>query len=836
MIPEDGPRQRPTRVLLVEDDPADARQLEEKLAEAPLFAGRVDRVGTLEGALGRLRGEAGRPDAVLLDLHLPDSSGLDTLRSVVEAAPELPVVVLTGRDDREVALAALREQAADCLVKGEADPERLGWTLRCALERKHAIRELAAARRKLRLLDEHLEEVFYLWDFSTEPRGLAYCSAAYEEIWGRPVEEVVRDPVTFLEGIHPEDRNRVGEDLAAKLREKRHEEYRVVRPDGEVRWIRDRSYPVRDGSGEIRWVAGTAIDITGQKNTEEALRRSEARYRTLVETMAEATVILDREGRITFANEEAEELFGLEESRIQGRTYDDDEWRITAPDGGTFPEEELPFRRVVETGRPVRDVEHGIERPDGTRHIVSVNAAPLCGEDDELEGVVATIREVTDRHRMEQELRHRALHDPLTGLPNRTLFGDRLRQALVRNRRHGGLVGLLMLDLDRFKQINDRLGHAAGDRLLEEVAERIAAELREEDTAGRLGGDEFAVLLPGLGEVEELAGVRDRIMGALAAPYQLGGELVEVDVTLGGVLHGGEAGEGTVTVEEPDDLLRYADLALFEAKETPGPSFHLFRPEQASAQARVLGREQELRRAIREEEFELRWQPIYRLEDGALWGVEPLARWRHPERGLLPPAEFISLAEETGLIHDLGELLFRDVCRQAAAWPGGNGRAVRVVTSNLSGRQFDREGMEDTLLGIVEEAGLEPDRFWLEITETAVTRGTGKVERLRELGFGVFVDGFGSGHSSFQYLRDQRFDGLKIDMSFVHGLGREDRSAALVTTMIALGRAMEMAVVAGGIETEEQRATLVELGCELGQGYLLARPMATEEMAEALGE
>lgn len=708
MTPENGWPQRPAHILMVEDDPTDAQLLEELLVST-FVAERVDHAETLEAALDRLGDGVAQLDAVLLDLGLPDATGLDAVRAVVDAAPELPIVVLTGHDDQEMALEALRERVEDYLLKGEVGPEDLARSIRYALERKRVVRELEVERRKL--------------------------------------------------------------------------------------------------------------------------HRSEARYRTLVETMAEATVILDPEGRITFANDEAENLLGLTPSDAVGRSYVDSDWRITAPDGGALPEGMLPLQQVLDTGRPVRNLEIGTERSNGTRRILSLNAAPLEDPGGELEGVVCTMRDITERQRMEEELRHRALHDPLTELPNRALFENRLQQALARSRRHGGLVGLLMLDLDRFKQINDQLGHPAGDSLLEAVAERLAAGLRDEDTAARLGGDEFAIVLSALDGTEDLEGVRDRVIRTLAEPYRLGGELVEIDVSMGGVLHGGDGEGHAVRVETHDDLIRYADIALFRAKETPGPTFHLFHPDERSVRTRALDRERDLRRAIRVEEFELRWQPIYGLEDGELWGVEPLARWRHPERGLLAPAEFIFLADETGLAHELGELLFREICHEAAAWPQRESRSVRI-TPNISDRQLERDGLGSTLLDIVEGEGLDPARFCLDLGETVLAREKVKIARLRDAGFGVLADDFGTGYSSFQDLRDWSFDGLKIDTSFVHGLGRGDHGEALVATMVTMGRAMDLIVVGEGLETRAHRDALVELGCPLGQGFLLGRPVPADDLHE----
>ncbi|MDP2497382.1 MAG: PAS domain S-box protein [Candidatus Palauibacterales bacterium] len=610
-------------------------------------------------------------------------------------------------------------------------------------------------------------------------------------------------------------------------------EHGVQRPDGARRVLSVNAAPLYGSDGKVQGVVASLRDVTEQRERRQALEESEARYRTLVETMAEATLTLDADGHITFANAAAEEMLGLEESELASRTYNDPTWRITAADGGALPDQELPFRRVMETGRPVRNAEHGIERPDGERRILAVNAAPLGDGAGEPAGVVATIRDITDRKTMEQELRHRALHDVLTGLANRSLFRDRMEQAMAASDRSDEPVGLLVLDLDRFKQVNDHLGHTAGDRLLEEVARRLEAAVRGEDTVARIGGDEFAVIVTGAGGEQGIRRVVDRLVGSLTRPYTVGGEEVELDVTVGGVLACGCDLEAAVDGQDLEDVVRYADLALYQAKARGGSSFHLFHPEQDRERTRQLGREQELRRAIRNEEFEVHYQPVIRLRDGTVWGVEPLVRWRHPDRGMVSPSEFIPVAEETGLIHELGNLLFRQASRDAASWPSTNGHPL-TVTPNISGRQFERDDLVRDLVAIAREAGVDPSRYDLEVTESAITRATGKIEELRSHGFGIFVDDFGTGYSSFHYLRDLDLDGLKIDMSFVQGLDRSRKGRGLVETMVTLGRTLEMTVVAEGIETDGQREALEEMTCPLGQGFLFTRPMTSGELVDYL--
>ena len=367
------------------------------------------------------------------------------------------------------------------------------------------------------------------------------------------------------------------------------------------------------------------------------------------------------------------------------------------------------------------------------------------------------------------------------------------------------------------------------------MARRLEDAVRGEDTVARIGGDEFAVIVTGAGGEQGIRLVVDRLVGSLTRPYTVGGEEVELDVTVGGVLACGRDLEAAVDGQDLENVVRYADLALYQAKGRSGSSFHLFHPEQDREHTRQLGREQKLRRAIRNEEFEVHYQPVVRLRDGTVWGVEPLVRWRHPDRGVVPPSEFIPVAEETGLIHELGNLLFRQASRDAASWPSTNGDPL-TVTPNISGRQFERDDLVRDLVAIAREAGVDPSRYDLEVTESAITRATGKIEELRGHGFGVFVDDFGTGYSSFHYLRDLDLDGLKIDMSFVQGLDESRKGRGLVETMITLGRTLKMTVVAEGIETEGQREALKQMSCPLGQGFLFTRPITSEKLADYIDD
>lgn len=556
-----------------------------------------------------------------------------------------------------------------------------------------------------RQMAESIDVVF--WLRGGDGAEILYVSPAYEEIWGRPVDEVCGGPASWVEAIHPEDRDRVRESVLRSSAGGFEEEYRIVRPDGEIRWIHDRGFPVRGADADCDRVAGVA-------------------------------------------------------------------------------------------------------------------------------------RDVTDRKRLEHKLRHQALHDHLTGLANRTLLADRVEQGLAQSRRHDRPMGLLMLDVDHFKRVNDRLGHAAGDRVLRELARRLQQAVRDEDTVARWGGDEFVVVLPELAEPEAVKEVRERIRAAVRPPIDVDGNPVHVDLTAGAVVNHTGDHRRVVQTGDPEELIRFASLALHWAKEEAPGGFSLFDPTEEVAGATRIRREGELRGALERGEIVPYYQPIVRLGDRSRVGLEALARWEHPERGLLPPSEFVPMAEDLGLIAALQEVVLRRGCREVAAWERRNGDGPLSIGFNLSGQQFRDRNLAEGLEAVVKEAGCRPGQVFLEVTETSVMQTPATIKSLREVGFRVLVDDFGTGYSTFSYLRDLELDGLKIDMSFVQGITESDSDSALVETMLTLGERLGLDVIPEGVESEAQLQRLRTLGCTLGQGYLFGRPAPAEEVApfavEAAGQ
>jgi len=440
--------------------------------------------------------------------------------------------------------------------------------------------------------------------------------------------------------------------------------------------------------------------------------------------------------------------------------------------------------------------------------------------------------DVTDRKRMETELERLALYDPLTHLPNRALFADRLSQVLSRRGRTA-TTAVYFLDVDRFKRINDSLGHAAGDEVLREVAGRLRSVLRPEDTVARFGGDEFTILCESVGGVLEAVSVADRLQRPLSRPLRAGNAELRLSASIGVAL--AEPGE----VVEVERLIEDADAAMYRAKERGGARTELFDTAMRDGAVEALAIEQELQRAVEDGELRLYYQPCVDLATGELAGAEALVRWQHPKRGLLGPDRFLSVAEETGLIVSMGAWVVDEACRQLAEWRRRPESAAMRLSLNLGARELTHPDAVATVLGAVRRAGLEPSALTIEVTEsTAMADSDTGFRALRELsaeGMRVAIDDFGTGYSSLDQLRRMPVDVVKVDRSFVRGMATDSTSRELVAAVVGMGKALNLAVVAEGIETEEQAATLRELGCDFAQGFLYSPPLPAEELDGLLG-
>ncbi|MDX6641353.1 MAG: hypothetical protein QOF12_2364 [Solirubrobacteraceae bacterium] len=445
-----------------------------------------------------------------------------------------------------------------------------------------------------------------------------------------------------------------------------------------------------------------------------------------------------------------------------------------------------------------------------------------------------SINYAIERKRVEVELAHQALHDALTGLPNRGLFLDRLAQALARIGRHSSALAVLFCDLDRFKVVNDSLGHGAGDMLLVDVARRLEDVLRAGDTAARFGGDEFVILCEDISGAHQAIAVADRVSEVLAAPFVVGDDEVFVRTSIGIAMAAGQQAR-------PESLVRDADAAMYRAKERGGGVYEVFDDEMRARAVKRLEIENALYRALDRGEFLLHYQPQVSLATGAVAGLEALVRWQHPERELVMPGEFIASAEETGLIIEIGEWVLREACEQAARWAllRGAGPPVRLSV-NLSARQCAHPDLVGLVATALRESGVDPATICLEITETAVMadmEATVEVlDQLRALGVTLAIDDFGTGWSSLRALQRFPVDEVKIDKSFIDGMARDPQEAAIVAAIISLSHALGLRTVAEGIESVSQVDRLRALGCDLAQGYFFWRPASAAELSPLLSD
>jgi diguanylate cyclase (GGDEF)-like protein/PAS domain S-box-containing protein len=551
--------------------------------------------------------------------------------------------------------------------------------------------------------------------------------------------------------------------------------------------------------------------------SEEVTRRnSETYFRTLVLNTSDVILIVDEENRIRYASPSAGPVLGDDPvgARVEDVVHSVDQRRLTellaAVRSGDGPAEGLDFR-----GPDRRRTEVTLEL-----HCRDLRAEQTVA------GLVITMRDVTDRRRLERELTHQAFHDSLTGLANRVLYADRLEHALARGARDGSVVGVLFIDLDDFKIVNDTLGHAVGDQLLIAVAERISGALRADDTAARLGGDEFAALIENIHDpaaVEETAG---RILAALAEPVIIDGETLYAVASIGITT--------TPEASTAAELLRQADLALYVAKGAGKNQWRRYQSHLHGAMVERLELRSALDHAINEGHFLLQYQPIMDLATDTAVGFEALVRWHHPTRGVIAPDQFIEVAEESGLIVPMGRWVLDQALHTAAQWHRMLPRTQRpYVSVNVSVRQFRQTGFVDQVRAALDYAGVPPEALMLEITETLLMGDEEEIWAdlavLQELGVRIAIDDFGTGYSSLGYLRQRPIDVLKIDKTFIDDMVDNAQQHALVSGIISLAHTLNLTVVAEGIETHRHREMLARLGCPLGQGYLYSSPMGSTE-------
>ncbi|MBV9118639.1 MAG: EAL domain-containing protein [Acetobacteraceae bacterium] len=643
---------------------------------------------------------------------------------------------------------------------------------------------------------------------------LLYANQAFARLNGysTPAEALARHVIGRY--AHPADRALVRERIAARIRgdeDSAHYEFRLIRPDGEVIWVECLASRIM-WNGEPA-LLGAYHDVTGRKRAEEALRRSERLFQTVFRNSPDIIMLNTlSDGTLIDVNEAFLQTFGGTRASVIGRTTVDLQLWNGTPGG-----REGLVAALRRTGR-VRDMAHSVRTPSGEDIDLSIAAELLQVDGEEL--ILSVLRDVTERRRAEARIAHMAHHDPLTGLANRLLFQSRLERAFASEHR----FGVLALNLDNFKEVNEAFGHAAGDALLKRIADRLRACVRDEDMVARLGGDEFAIIQISRRQPAGAVALAQRIAQRLSQPFALEGREVAIGASVGVAVAPRDGAD-------PAAVLGAAELALRRAKRAARGMWQMFEPSiEGEAQARRR-LEAELRRAVAAQEFELAFQPLVDLRARRFAGCEALLRWRHPTRGLVGPAEFVHFAEESGVIVQLGAWVLRHACAEATRWP----ERLKVAV-NISPAQLRFGGLIEKVRAALDLSGLAPERLELEVTESVVIDDSEEtvatLRRLKAMGVSLALDDFGTGYSSLGSLVRFPFDRIKIDRSFVSGLGKRADCTAIVRAVAGLCATLGLATTAEGIETAEQLAMLTNEGVPEGQGYLFSRPCPGEEIAE----
>jgi diguanylate cyclase (GGDEF)-like protein/PAS domain S-box-containing protein len=678
---------------------------------------------------------------------------------------------------------------------------------------------------RLRLLLDNAQDCVFSVRLGGDP-GFEYISPACERLIGYPPEDFLADPYLPLRLVEPEFKAVVeatleGHPVLPEVTSWRHR-------DGSLRWLETVLTVKRQSQGRAVAVEGVVRDVTARVLAEDRSGRAQALFETAFAQaplgMGLTSLDPDRVDELVAVNDALCNLLGRSREELLSSRMDD----FTHPEdrGRSVRLKDSTVRGEI----PGFYVEKRYVRPDGTIVWGGLHGSLIRDADGRPIHGLGQVEDISERRALAQELAHRALHDGLTGLPNRQLFMDRLDHALAQRRRapveH---VAVLFLDVDDLKTVNDSFGHSAGDSVIRQVGARLCATVRPGDTIARLAGDEFTVLCPAMPGRETAVALAGRLLAALEEPIDAEGHRIVVRASIGVAL--GEPG----TEASADVLLAEADEALLLAKELGKQRVQLF-DEQLRARARTRRHSAaDLRRAVEREELRVHYQPVVHIPTGEIRGGEALVRWEHPERGLLPPADFIPLAERLGVIVDIGRWVLARACADSREWPRDRRGERLWLAVNLSSNQLAEPHLADDLASTITGFDGDPRRISFEITETSIVEepeGAVRAMRaLQDLGVLVAIDDFGKGHSSLAQLKSFPVDTLKLDRLFVRGIEQSERDAALVAAVVAMARALDVQLVAEGIEEPGQRERLVALGCEWGQGFLFGRPMPSEKFA-----
>jgi diguanylate cyclase (GGDEF)-like protein/PAS domain S-box-containing protein len=797
-------------VLIVDDD----RFMRVKFVEA-LETAEILTATAADGLDALTKFTELQPDLVLLDLNMPRCDGFDACRAI-RTLPEgrhTPVLVVTGQVGDGLVHRAFEAGATDFVSKS-IEPELLLYRVRCLLRNNRLLKKLQESEDRL----ERTQQIARLGDWEWRPEDESFWqSPEMSRILGMPLHAS-----TSFEGllgaVSPADREMVRENLvwAQGSSSGCDFECRIVRSDGSERlvWIYARQ-ECADHARPARLI-GTLQDVTEIRQVEDRNKM----LKEAVDSLQIGITFSDVDGRIVYANPAEARMQGYQVEDLIGRhlrDFNSEPRQVQLPN----PDEDRVLRR------------EGVKvRRSGEEFPVRLTSIPIRDLHERYLGIVTTCEDVSEQKQAEKKINRLAYFDSLTDLPNRAMFLEQLNHSLALAARSGETVGLMFLDLDKFKGINDTLGHVMGDKLLCEVARRLAHCTRESDVLARLGGDEFVVLLNVVASQAGVASAAQRMLDALAAPFQIDGRTVYTSASIGIAFYPDDC-------HDASSLFCCADTAMYHAKKEGRGQFRLCSAEINREIMHRMALEHNLRCGLERREFFLQYQPQWDLKTGRLVGVEALLRWQSAELGLMYPSAFVSLIEESDLIFSIGAWVLKTACEQARQW-AEEGHAELRVAVNVSGKQFKQFEFVDTLSAILRDTGLNPRNLDLEFTETVIMENVEmtreKLAQLKLIGVQLSIDAFGTGYSSLNYLKHFEVDRIKIDSSFVADVPHSDGDAAIVEAIVNMAQIMKFKVLAEGVENIDQLHFLAELGCDEVQGFYLAKPMTADALSESMGD
>lgn len=750
-------------------------------------------------------------DIYLVDYRMGEYNGLDILRQAVASGCCAPIVLMTGQGDQEVDNQAMEAGAADYLIKGEVESVLLERMIRYSLRHARTLeaiqnseRSLRESKERYRALFENANDVIYVHDLGG---NFTSVNQTGEKLFGYTHQEILK--LNIKQIVAPEDLQIACDRMAEKLAGKASTNYELtcLRKDGKRISFEVNSRIIYDGNTPLA-VQGIARDITDRKLAEEERDR-------LYNVSNDLLATIGFDGRLLHINPAWEKILGYKEGDLIGKPIGE----ITHP---ADLEINISETNKLNAGQNI-SFESRLLCKDGTYRWILWNSTPIVAE----KIYYAVGRNITERKEAEEVLQRSALYDTLTGLPNRAQFMNHLRTATEKFIADPSApFAVLFLDLDRFKIINDGLGHSIGDKLLISIAERIKASLRPGDIVARLGGDEFTLLIHNVKQSYDATNVAERIQKQLAKPFRLDNYEVFSSASIGIII-------ADETHRQPEDFLRDADSAMYRAKESGKARYEIFDHEMHIRNMNLLQIETDLRKALERNEFRLFYQPIVCLENGMIEELETLLRWQHPRYGLILPNEFIHVAEETGLIISIGEWVIREACRQTKYWQRNlKGMSELSISVNLSAKQLMHPSLIAQIKNILVESELDIKHLKFEVTESTVMENSETaLQVLNELnshGVNFSTDDFGTGYSSLSYLHQYPFKRIKIDRSFIGKMDADEKSEDIIRTILMLGQNLGLEVVAEGIENEVQLLKLRAIGCSFGQGYFFSKPTDCE--------